>query len=253
MLRESKVCVFSYGEIGYNLLCFVCNHDKKINLVFLRKSDDNLEEKIKICKESNTSFEVIESISDPKCVKFFESEDIDLVFLLWWPDIVPERIIDKIKTGIVNLHPSYLPYNRGMHPYYWSIVDKTPAGVSLHFIDEKIDAGHIISQEKIKTDVTFTGEKLYQVASKKIINLFRKNYADILAGNISTKPVDIEQGTFHLKKDLDKHSEIVLDRKYKAEELLDIMRARTFNSKPSSYFYKGGIKYYVRVQIEKSP
>ena len=233
MSNKSKICVFSYGEIGRKLLYYMCRHNKKIELVFLRKNDADLKEKIKICKKNNTRFEVIQAINDPKCVSFFESQDIELVFLLWWPDIIPKNIISQASSGIINLHPSFLPYNRGMHPYYWSIVDKTPAGVTIHFIDEKIDAGHIIAQEKI-------------------IGLFRKNYDNILEGNFLTKAVDIKQGTFHLKKDLDAHSEIILERKYKAEELLDIIRGRTFTSMPSSYFYKDGKKYHVRVEIEEA-
>ena len=54
-----------------------------------------------------------------------------------------------------------LPYNRGMHPWYWSIVDETPAGVTIHFIDENIDEGHIIAQKEVLIDPTDTGESLY--------------------------------------------------------------------------------------------
>ncbi|MFB6158138.1 MAG: formyltransferase family protein [Candidatus Nanohalobium sp.] len=44
---------------------------------------------------------------------------------------VPEEIIVVPEKGIVNLHPSFLPYNRGAHPYIWPIVEDTPAGVSI--------------------------------------------------------------------------------------------------------------------------
>jgi methionyl-tRNA formyltransferase len=52
--------------------------------------------------------------------------DIGLSILFGY--IVSKDFIDLFKTGIVNLHPSYLPYNRGQYPNVWSIVElKTPA------------------------------------------------------------------------------------------------------------------------------
>ena len=44
-----------------------------------------------------------------------------------------------MKRPIVNLHISYLPFNRGSHPNYWSFVENTPKGVSIHEIDEQIE------------------------------------------------------------------------------------------------------------------
>lgn len=252
MSTKTSIAICAYGEIGYKLLHFAIMQPQKIAKVFIRADDDYAKDKISICEKNHIDYGVVKSIEDDACIEFFSRESLDIVFLLWWPDIVPKNIIKLSRRGFVNLHPSFLPYNRGMHPYYWSIVDKTPAGVSLHFINEKIDSGEIIDQERIQTDITFTGEKLYHAAAKKIISLFKKNYEKILTNKITCKPVDISRGTFHLKKDLDVHSEIILERKYKAEELLDIIRGRTFTSMPSSYFYKDGKKYHVRVQIEEA-
>ncbi|HEY4231081.1 MAG TPA: formyltransferase family protein, partial [Thermoanaerobaculia bacterium] len=35
----------------------------------------------------------------------------------------------------INLHPAYLPWNRGAYPNVWSIVERTPAGTTLHYVD----------------------------------------------------------------------------------------------------------------------
>src|SRR5271157_696901 len=66
-----------------------------------------------------------------------------------------------LPKGCINLHPSYLPYNRGAYPNVWSIVDQTPAGVTLHYVDEGIDTGDIIRQKKVPVLGTDTGETLY--------------------------------------------------------------------------------------------
>ena len=89
------------------------------------------------------------------------SEDDDFVigFLLWWPTILDEKIINKFQTGIVNFHPSYLPFGRGKDPYFWSIVNDEPFGISCHFIDKKIDSGSLIVQKKIGLTQAKASEK----------------------------------------------------------------------------------------------
>ena len=77
--------------------------------------------------------------------------DYVLGFLLWWPTILEEKILNKFKTGIVNFHPSYLPFGRGKDPYFWSIVNDEPFGISCHFIDNKIDSGQLIIQKRISS------------------------------------------------------------------------------------------------------
>nr|WOY07685.1 formyltransferase family protein [Halobacterium salinarum] len=42
--------------------------------------------------------------------------------------IVPEQILEIPSENCLNLHPAYLPHNRGANPNVWSIVDGTPAG-----------------------------------------------------------------------------------------------------------------------------
>ena len=48
---------------------------------------------------------------------------------------------------------SYLPYNRGAHPNFWSFVNNTVKGVTIHEIDQGIDTGKIILQKSIKFDL----------------------------------------------------------------------------------------------------
>src|SRR5688572_25850818 len=52
--------------------------------------------------------------------------------------ILKPPFLSIFPRGCLNLHPAYLPYNRGAHPNVWSIVDRTPAGVTLHYLDAGI-------------------------------------------------------------------------------------------------------------------
>tara|TARA_B100000795_G_scaffold244240_1_gene208662 strand:+ start:49 stop:903 length:855 start_codon:yes stop_codon:yes gene_type:complete len=110
-------------------------------------------------------------------------------------------ILDLLPFRAINLHISYLPYNRGTDPNFWSFVDNTPCGVSIHYIDEGVDTGDIIVQEK----VSFNSEKdtlkdSYSKLQLTIQELFKQNWHDIQALRCSRqKQVGI--GTFHKKSE----------------------------------------------------
>jgi methionyl-tRNA formyltransferase len=55
--------------------------------------------------------------------------------------IVPADIIEMLGRRIINMHISFLPYNRGCSPNLWSFIDDTPKGVTIHQMSEKLDRG----------------------------------------------------------------------------------------------------------------
>ena len=67
--------------------------------------------------------------------------------------IIHNKILKKLHKPIVNLHISYLPYNRGSHPAFWAFLDRTPSGVTIHELDKGIDTGKIIFQKKSSSNL----------------------------------------------------------------------------------------------------
>ena len=177
--------------------------------------------------------------------------NLDLIILAWWPYIIKKEIIEIPRLGCLNLHPSYLPYNRGKHYNFWTIVEDTPFGVTIHWVDEGIDTGDIAFQTIIEKTWEDTGETLYYKAQEEIINLFKESYPKIKNGDIPRKPQNAAKGTFHTADQIDSASEIKLDKEYKAKDLLNIIRARTFPRYPAAWFLHNGCKYEVRIQITK--
>ncbi|MDP5043655.1 MAG: methionyl-tRNA formyltransferase, partial [Leeuwenhoekiella sp.] len=65
--------------------------------------------------------------------------------------MLPQVVWQMPEYGTFNLHASLLPDYRGAAPINWAIIKgETETGVSTFFIDEKIDTGAIIFQEKLK-------------------------------------------------------------------------------------------------------
>ncbi len=151
--------------------------------------------------------------------------------------------------GIINLHPSLLPYNKGTYNNVWSIIDKTPAGVTLHYIDEGVDSGDIIAQEEVLIEPVDTGESLYRKLERASLELFRGMWPVIKAGKAPRHPQSKETGTFHLTKDVEAIDEIELDRAYGARDLINLLRARTFPPYKGAYFTDQGRRIYLRLQL----
>ena len=60
--------------------------------------------------------------------------------------IIQPEIIVLMNGRLVNLHISYLPWNKGSDPNFWSFIDNTPKGVTIHKIDNHLDTGAILYQ-----------------------------------------------------------------------------------------------------------
>ena len=99
-------------------------------------------------------------------IKIHDTKGFHLFISFGYRHIITEKIIKKIKGPLINLHLSYLPYNRGAHPNFWSFVDNAPSGVSIVEIDKGIDTGSIIYQDttQVKSDDNFITYPLYQYA-----------------------------------------------------------------------------------------
>lgn len=108
-----------------------------------------------------------------------EKQRFDLTVSYTYRYILSAQIIHALNENVVNIHNSYLPFNRGADPNLWSIVDKTPRGVTLHYMDVKLDKGFIIAQSFVNDREEETLESSYfnlDRAAKKLFKEAFKNY-----------------------------------------------------------------------------
>ena len=163
--------------------------------------------------------------------------------------ILRPEFLELFPAGVINLHPAYLPYNRGAYPNVWSIVERTPAGVTLHYIDAGVDTGDIIAQRQVPIEPVDTGETLYRKLERVCVKLFKETWPLIRSGRAPRISQDKQEGTYHRTHDVERIDHIDLDRIYTARELTDIIRARTFPPYPGVYFIHQGRKVYLHIQL----
>ena len=80
------------------------------------------------------------------------------------------------QNPIINLHISYLPWNRGADPNYWSWVENSPKGVTIHAIDEGIDTGDIFTQK----EVNFSENETLSSSYNKLKNEIEEDHYTLL-------------------------------------------------------------------------
>lgn len=114
--------------------------------------------------------------------------------------IIDKEIAQKYIGKITNLHISYLPWNRGADPNFWSILENTRKGVTFHLIDEGIDTGDIIKQCEVDIKLNDTLKSSYDQLSIAAEKLLIENWHDYVCGLI--KPTkQIGEGSTHQTKD----------------------------------------------------
>ncbi len=70
----------------------------------------------------------------------------DVVAVVAFGQILPQRVLDIVPGGFINIHASLLPQYRGSAPYQWAVLDgQKQTGVSAQFMAHKMDAGDVIA------------------------------------------------------------------------------------------------------------
>ncbi len=116
---------------------------------------------------------------------------------------IPKDVLDYMGDRVINLHTSLLPYNRGSSPNFFSFLENTPKGVTIHLVDENLDTGNILIQKELFFDEEKeTFASTYARLLEEIKTLFKDNWPAIKAGSIT--PVrQTGQGSVHRMKELD--------------------------------------------------
>jgi methionyl-tRNA formyltransferase len=140
---------------------------------------------------------------DHTAEKFFDTSNYDLIISFGYRYIIANEAI-RDSCPIINLHISFLPFNRGSHPNFWSHFDGTPSGITIHLIDKGIDTGKYLYQKEVLFNIKkITYMESYEILVNEIENLFIYNLEEILSFEFDPKEYR-EKGTYHSSADLPK-------------------------------------------------
>jgi len=129
-----------------------------------------------------------QSLKEPDFISELKKIDSDLFVIVAFR-ILPEVVFTIPKKGAFNLHGSLLPKYRGAAPIQWALINgDTETGVTTFMLEEKVDTGNILLQEKTKIDEEDDFGTLHDKMS-------------LLGANVVLKTVGlIETGEYKLKR-----------------------------------------------------
>lgn len=116
--------------------------------------------------------------------------------------LIPQEVLEAMPGRVINLHTSLLPYNRGSGPNFFSFLDDTPKGVTIHLVDAGLDTGDILCQKEVVFDEekeTFASS--YDRLMMEIKELFRENWEKIRRGDMEPRKQEGE-GSCHRMREL---------------------------------------------------
>lgn len=158
----------------------------------------------------------------------------DFILVCSYGKILPKKLLDLPKHGVINIHPSLLPKYRGPSPYVSNILaDERTTGVSVMLLEEKMDAGPILAQARIEieeADWPPKGLVLSEMLFTEGITLLAEVLPSYLEGTLTLTTQDESQATY-TKKFTDEDA--LLDLSKPREALLKI---QAFDKSPRAHF-----------------
>lgn len=187
-------------------------------------------------------------LEEPEVLSAIQASGAEIGVSILFGYLLRAPVRALLPRGCVNLHPAYLPWNRGAYPNVWAILDHTPAGVALHWIDDGVDTGDLILRREVPIAAEDTGESLYRRLEDSAFELFREAWPLVRSGRAPRTPQE-PGGSTHRVRDVETVDEIDLDGQYRARDLLDLIRARSFPPHPGAYFRDGGRRIYLELTL----
>ena len=157
-LKKIKIAIFISGR-GSNMETLIKSSENKKfpALVSVIISNNELANGVRLAKNYNIPVETFDkkkfnkSQFEALCHKVLLNYKIEMICLAGFMQILSKNFIGKWRNRIINIHPSYLPDNKGLNAQKQALKKKASfTGCTVHFVNEEIDAGEIILQEKIK-------------------------------------------------------------------------------------------------------
>jgi len=129
-----------------------------------------------LSKEHRLPLFEIDSIKTDATYELLKNLNVDLIVLGGgWPQLIPRRVIDLPRLGVINTHPSLLPEFRGTDIHRWQIYKgESTSGTTIHYIDEQFDTGNILGQELIEVTEEDIPQTLFEKAAHASLPLMAR-------------------------------------------------------------------------------
>lgn len=137
------------------------------------------------------------NINDSAYIDRLHNLNVDIIICLI-PQVVKKQFLESASIGCLNIHCGLLPKNRGREPLFWAMLNQESfTGVTIHFMDERLDSGPILKQQKFEIRSNDTLHSLYMKATRLGSRLMIEGLKDLRKANFYLLPNNDEIATYN--------------------------------------------------------
>ena len=151
-----------------------------------------------VCKKHGILSEIVPDVNAENFMQQLRDAGTDLLISVSCPQIFKKPLIELPELGCLNIHGAILPHYREVLPSFWMLANNEEnAGVSIYYVNEKIDAGELCGQRIFEI---LPGESLdsFLTRSKAIAaDLLIEVLGKVEDGTITRSPLDLADGSYY--------------------------------------------------------
>ncbi len=165
-----------------------------------------------------------------------------VIYSFYYRYLIPEKVLELAPLGAFNLHGSLLPAYRGRAPVNWMLVNgEREAGVTLHHMVPRADAGDIVGQRAVAIDDNDNALTLYRKLVPLGVDLIDEMHPMIVAGSAPRRKMDIAKGSYFGRR---KPEDGKIDWRWPARRIFNLVRAVT-HPYPGAFCFVGERKLLI--------
>lgn len=151
-----------------------------------------------VCKRHNVRTDTVGDVNAPAFLTELAALRPDVVVSVSCPQIFERPLIELPRKGCLNVHGSILPSYRGIMPSFWMLANgETRAGVSIYFVNERIDAGDLCGQRTFDIRPNESLDEFLRRSKALAADLLIEVLRAIERGDVSRTPLDLTKGSYY--------------------------------------------------------
>jgi methionyl-tRNA formyltransferase len=243
---KSAPCVlFAYHEMGYACMEALLKMGAPIAALLTHRDDPDEEIWWRSCAELAARQGIAVHApdhADAELAAIVGEAKPAVIYSFSYRYLIPDSVLGLARLGAYNLHPSMLPAYRGRAPVNWMLVNgEQEAGVTLHHMVARADAGDIVGQRSVAIDDSDNALTLYRKLVPLGVELVNEMHPRIVAGNPPRRKMDISNGSYFGRR---RPEDGRINWRWPARRIFNLVRAVT-HPYPGAFCFVGGRKLMV--------
>ena len=223
-----RCVLFAYHEMGYACMAALLGMGTEVAALFTHEDDPREEIWWRSCAD----------LARRNGIPIYTPERLDqgwieriaamrpaIIYSFYYRHLLPDPVLHAAPLGAYNLHGSLLPAYRGRAPVNWMLVNgEREAGVTLHHMIARADAGDIVGQRAVAIDDCDTALTLYRKLVLAGAALLTEMHPLIATGSAPRRPQDLSRGSYFGRR---RPEDGRIDWRWPARRVFNLVRAVT--------------------------